>query len=130
MPGRRPIRDDEDRAATGRAEAGPWLDRIQATATTERPGPPAEHTHDCEHRSVASRPAPAGDRGPRTRGPTMSTATAEIGNGNGHAYGAKRDAFIDRLLEATINVWDVFTLYLGERLGLYRALAESGPATS
>ena len=51
-------------------------------------------------------------------------------NGNGTAYEATRDAFIDRLLEATINVWDVFTLYLGERLGLYRALAECGPSTS
>jgi 2-polyprenyl-3-methyl-5-hydroxy-6-metoxy-1,4-benzoquinol methylase len=60
----------------------------------------------------------------------MSSENGANGNGNGTAYEATRDAFIDRLLEATINVWDVFTLYLGERLGLYRALAECGPSTS
>ena len=49
---------------------------------------------------------------------------------NGVEYDTQSDAFLDRLLEATINVWDIYAIYIGERLGLYRALAESGPATS
>jgi SAM-dependent methyltransferase len=35
-----------------------------------------------------------------------------------------------RLWQAEIAALDLYVLYLGERLGLYRALAEGGPATS
>lgn len=35
-----------------------------------------------------------------------------------------------RLLEAAVGAMDVFSLYLGEKLGFYRALHEGGPATS
>ena len=42
----------------------------------------------------------------------------------------KRDALVERLFEATLGTWDVLTVYVGERLGLYRALAERGPLTS
>ena len=41
-----------------------------------------------------------------------------------------RDAFVERLFDAAVGTMDVFTVYLGDRLGLYRALAEAGPLTA
>src|ERR1700693_4720554 len=38
------------------------------------------------------------------------------------------DALVGRLSEATIGMMDVMSVYLGDRLGLYRALHEGGPA--
>jgi hypothetical protein len=38
-------------------------------------------------------------------------------------------AFADRLLGATLQLVDVLAVYLGDRLGWYRALASGGPAT-
>jgi hypothetical protein len=40
------------------------------------------------------------------------------------------EEFVGRLLESTIGAMDVFSVYLGEQLGYYRALHEGGPATS
>ena len=42
----------------------------------------------------------------------------------------RRDTLVQRLFEATIGAMDVFAVYLGDRLGLYRALAERGALTS
>ncbi len=42
----------------------------------------------------------------------------------------RRDALADRLFQAAIGSMELITVYLGDRLGLYRALADSGPATS
>jgi 2-polyprenyl-3-methyl-5-hydroxy-6-metoxy-1,4-benzoquinol methylase len=39
-------------------------------------------------------------------------------------------ALADRLFHDMIGALELFTVYLGERLGLYRALATDGPATS
>jgi 2-polyprenyl-3-methyl-5-hydroxy-6-metoxy-1,4-benzoquinol methylase len=39
-------------------------------------------------------------------------------------------ALADRLFHDMIGALELFTVYLGERLGLYRALAAQGPATS
>jgi 2-polyprenyl-3-methyl-5-hydroxy-6-metoxy-1,4-benzoquinol methylase len=39
-------------------------------------------------------------------------------------------ALADRLLQAAVGALELYTVYLGERLGLYRALADGGPATS
>ncbi|MGH9120086.1 MAG: methyltransferase domain-containing protein [Acidimicrobiales bacterium] len=39
-------------------------------------------------------------------------------------------ALVERLSRATIGALELYAIYLGERLGLYRALAERGPATS
>jgi SAM-dependent methyltransferase len=41
----------------------------------------------------------------------------------------RRDALVERLFESGIAALEVYTVYLGERLGLYQALAEGGPAT-
>jgi 2-polyprenyl-3-methyl-5-hydroxy-6-metoxy-1,4-benzoquinol methylase len=39
-------------------------------------------------------------------------------------------ALADRLFESELRTLELYTIYLGERLGLYRALAEGGPASS
>ena len=41
-----------------------------------------------------------------------------------------RDAFVERLFASALGTMDVFTIYLGDRLGLYRMLAEHGPLTA
>jgi 2-polyprenyl-3-methyl-5-hydroxy-6-metoxy-1,4-benzoquinol methylase len=38
-----------------------------------------------------------------------------------------RDAFVERLFASALGAMDVYTVYLGDRLGLYRVLAECGP---
>ncbi len=43
---------------------------------------------------------------------------------------AARDAFIDRLLQAVGGAFDIFTVYIGYKLGLYDALQRSGPLTA
>jgi SAM-dependent methyltransferase len=43
---------------------------------------------------------------------------------------ARRDALVERLFLATVGTWDVLGVYIGDRLGLYRTLAERGPSTS
>ncbi len=42
----------------------------------------------------------------------------------------KREAFIERLLESVRGTFDIFSAYIGARLGLYESLAEAGPSTS
>ena len=41
----------------------------------------------------------------------------------------QRDALVDGLFERIIGAMEVATVYLGDRLGLYRALADGGPST-
>lgn len=41
-----------------------------------------------------------------------------------------RDALLGRLFEANLATYDLATIYLGDRLGFYRSIAERGPATS
>src|SRR3712207_4262295 len=41
----------------------------------------------------------------------------------------RRDAFVEDLFEKIIGAMEVATVYLGDRLGLYQALADGGPAT-
>jgi 2-polyprenyl-3-methyl-5-hydroxy-6-metoxy-1,4-benzoquinol methylase len=42
----------------------------------------------------------------------------------------RRDALVERLFMNAIGAFDLFSVYLGERLGLYRVMAEEGPVTS
>jgi ubiquinone/menaquinone biosynthesis C-methylase UbiE len=51
-------------------------------------------------------------------------------SGSQNTPDARRDALVERLFTAAVGAWDVLALYIGDRLGLYRALAERGPATS
>jgi 2-polyprenyl-3-methyl-5-hydroxy-6-metoxy-1,4-benzoquinol methylase len=41
----------------------------------------------------------------------------------------ERDAFADRVFASALGYFDVLTIHLGQRLGLYGALAELGPAS-
>jgi 2-polyprenyl-3-methyl-5-hydroxy-6-metoxy-1,4-benzoquinol methylase len=50
----------------------------------------------------------------------MSAASATAG----------RDALVERLFRAAVATFDLYGVYLGDRLGLYRALAELGPSTA
>jgi 2-polyprenyl-3-methyl-5-hydroxy-6-metoxy-1,4-benzoquinol methylase len=42
----------------------------------------------------------------------------------------RRDALVERLFTDAIGAFDLFSVYLGDVLGLYRTLAEKGPLTS
>jgi 2-polyprenyl-3-methyl-5-hydroxy-6-metoxy-1,4-benzoquinol methylase len=42
----------------------------------------------------------------------------------------RRDALVERLFANAIGAFDLFSVYLGDRLGLYRILADRGPRTS
>jgi 2-polyprenyl-3-methyl-5-hydroxy-6-metoxy-1,4-benzoquinol methylase len=44
--------------------------------------------------------------------------------------GERRDALVERLFTNAIAAFDLFSVYLGDRLGLYRILADRGPMTS
>jgi len=41
----------------------------------------------------------------------------------------RRDALVERLFGSAIGMMEIVTVYLGDRLGLYRALVDLGPAT-
>lgn len=42
---------------------------------------------------------------------------------------AQRDALVERFFDSTLGAMDLLTVYVGDRLGLYRALHENGPST-
>ncbi len=42
----------------------------------------------------------------------------------------ERDAFVERMLASTAGTFDIFTIYLGDRLGFYQTLADKGSLTS
>ena len=42
----------------------------------------------------------------------------------------QRDAFMERMLKSSAGVFDIFTVYIGDQLGLYQVLADDGPLTS
>jgi SAM-dependent methyltransferase len=44
--------------------------------------------------------------------------------------GLPAEAFVDRILAATLGTMEIYALYFGDRLGWYRALHEQGPLTS
>ena len=43
---------------------------------------------------------------------------------------ARRDALVERLFTDAVGAFDLFSVYVGDRLGLYGALADRGPMTS
>ena len=45
-------------------------------------------------------------------------------------YTASRDALAGRLFEAALGTFDILSVYIGHRLGLYEDLARSGPTTA
>ena len=59
----------------------------------------------------------------------MSTAAQAMGDIQ-KSIDTRRDQFIDRLLQSASGAFDIFTVYIGDKLGLYRALTEQGATTS
>jgi predicted O-methyltransferase YrrM len=55
---------------------------------------------------------------------------ASLAAGDPRTGAARTDALHERLIGHALGALELYTIYLGDRLGLYRALAESGPATS
>jgi 2-polyprenyl-3-methyl-5-hydroxy-6-metoxy-1,4-benzoquinol methylase len=45
-------------------------------------------------------------------------------------HDVERDAFAEKLFRSALGYFDIFSIHLGGRLGLYRALSEAGPMTS
>jgi 2-polyprenyl-3-methyl-5-hydroxy-6-metoxy-1,4-benzoquinol methylase len=45
-------------------------------------------------------------------------------------HDAERDAFADTLFRSALGYFAILSIHLGDRLGLYRALAEAGPMTA
>jgi len=43
---------------------------------------------------------------------------------------AQRGALVERLFQSGIAVLEMFSIYVGDRLGLYRALAQEGGASA
>jgi 2-polyprenyl-3-methyl-5-hydroxy-6-metoxy-1,4-benzoquinol methylase len=60
----------------------------------------------------------------------MTTENGEAGQGRQAEGTDGSDALTARLRRDMVGALELFTVYLGERLGLYRALAADGPATS
>jgi hypothetical protein len=50
--------------------------------------------------------------------------------GTGVATEKTADELVGRLFEATLGMMDILSVYLGDRLGLYRALRDGGPTTA
>src|SRR4029079_1568030 len=42
----------------------------------------------------------------------------------------RRDELVERLFGSALGALDLLCVYLGDRLGLYKALADTGPSTS
>lgn len=55
---------------------------------------------------------------------------AEITQTLNEEQAVQRDAFIDRLLQSTGGLFDIFTIYIGDHLGYYTALEENSALTS
>ena len=45
------------------------------------------------------------------------------------AIAQQRDDFIDRFLGFASGTFNIFSIYIGDRLGLYRALSQNGGST-
>jgi SAM-dependent methyltransferase len=60
----------------------------------------------------------------------MEPKTTPAGRGTQSRQDDRTDALAERLFKDAVGALELYTVYLGERLGLYRALADGGAATS
>jgi 2-polyprenyl-3-methyl-5-hydroxy-6-metoxy-1,4-benzoquinol methylase len=70
-------------------------------------------------RAVAAEP-PVGTTETRARYHMTTAGSAD----------ARRDRLVERLFGSALGAMDLLCVYLGDRLGMYRALADTGPSTS
>ncbi len=61
---------------------------------------------------------------------TVTANDAEHIDHQGEHPTQQRDAFMERMLQSTAGLFDIFTIYIGDRLGFYQALAAQGWMTS
>src|ERR671912_1185583 len=66
-------------------------------------------------------------RGPQGRTGRMSERMVE---GSARTPEQRREALVERVFGSAIGLMELLSIYVGERLGLYRALAEGGAATA
>jgi len=60
----------------------------------------------------------------------MGTATTTAADALAHHEAAGADAVAERVFAATTSALEALSVYVGDRLGWYRALKEAGPATA
>jgi 2-polyprenyl-3-methyl-5-hydroxy-6-metoxy-1,4-benzoquinol methylase len=63
----------------------------------------------------------------RTMDDKYLSSTAPI---TAEAIALQRDVFTERFLQFTSGAFNIFAMYIGDRLGFYRALAMEGPSTA
>src|ERR687890_1197200 len=54
----------------------------------------------------------------------------EMAEGSARTAEQRREALVERLFGSAIGMMELLSIYVGERPGLYRALAEDGAATA
>ncbi len=54
----------------------------------------------------------------------------KIAEGSARTPEQRREALVERVFGSSIGLMELLSIYVGERLGLYRALAEGGAATA
>src|SRR5918995_7266263 len=54
----------------------------------------------------------------------------EMTEGSARTPEQRREALVERIFGSAIGLMELLSIYIGERLGLYRALAEGGAATA
>jgi hypothetical protein len=54
----------------------------------------------------------------------------EMAEGSARTPEQRREALVERVFGSAIGLMELLSIYVGERLGLYRALAEDGAATA
>jgi hypothetical protein len=60
----------------------------------------------------------------------VTVPTTVPGAVSGAETGPTTEQFADRLFAAALGTVELMSVYLGDRLGWYRSLAEQGPATA
>ena len=61
---------------------------------------------------------------------TLTTVAPPLGADPAADVAAGRAAFVDRIMRSAAGVFDIFTIHVGDQLGLYDALARGGPLTA
>src|SRR5918997_3038645 len=54
----------------------------------------------------------------------------EMAEGSARTPEQRREALVERVFGGAVGLMELLSIYVGERLGLYRALAEGGAATA
>lgn len=61
---------------------------------------------------------------------TLASSTEQHTQQDTEQYAEQRDAFMERMLQSTAGLFNIFTIYMGDQLGYYQALATNEWMTS